>query len=62
MEANPGTIDINNFKDYAKVGINRISLGIQSFNDKHLKKLEREFIAQMRQNTQLISYKNISQI
>ena len=41
MEANPGTIDINNFKDYAKVGINRISLGIQSFNDKHLKKLER---------------------
>jgi oxygen-independent coproporphyrinogen-3 oxidase len=41
LEANPGTIDQRFFKGYKKVGINRVSLGIQSFNDKHLKSLER---------------------
>ena len=41
LEANPGTIDQSFFKGYKKVGINRVSLGIQSFNDIHLKSLER---------------------
>lgn len=41
LEANPGTIDQNFFKGYKSIGINRISLGIQSFNNKHLKSLER---------------------
>ena len=41
MEANPGTIDVNNFSDYKLAGVNRISLGVQSFNNNHLKKLER---------------------
>jgi len=41
LEANPGTIDQSYFKGYKKVGINRVSLGIQSFNDIHLKSLER---------------------
>ena len=41
IEANPGTIDKQYFYGYKDVGINRISLGIQSFNEKHLKKLER---------------------
>ncbi len=41
LEANPGTIDQSFFKGYKKVGINRVSLGIQSFNDKHLRSLER---------------------
>ena len=41
LEANPGTIDQAFFNGYKQVGINRISLGIQSFNDKHLKYLER---------------------
>ena len=41
IEANPGTIDKQYFYGYRDVGINRISLGIQSFNEKHLKNLER---------------------
>jgi putative oxygen-independent coproporphyrinogen III oxidase len=41
LEANPGGVDKSHFKEYAQVGINRISLGIQSFNDHFLKELER---------------------
>ena len=41
IEANPGTVDKKYFYGYQEIGINRMSLGIQSFNDKHLKKLER---------------------
>ena len=41
LEANPGTIDYKHFEGFAKAGVNRVSLGIQSFNDDHLKKLER---------------------
>ncbi len=41
LEANPGTIERGQFKDYFDLGINRISLGVQSFNEKHLKKLGR---------------------
>ncbi|MFM9154653.1 MAG: radical SAM protein, partial [Polynucleobacter victoriensis] len=31
MEANPGTFEIEKFKSFANSGVNRISLGIQSF-------------------------------
>ena len=41
IEANPGTFDKEHFYGYRDVGINRMSLGIQSFNQIHLKKLER---------------------
>ena len=41
MEANPGTFEIEKFKSFAKSGVNRISLGIQSFNDEKLKALGR---------------------
>jgi oxygen-independent coproporphyrinogen-3 oxidase len=41
MEANPGTFEIEKFKSYAQSGVNRISLGIQSFNDEKLKALGR---------------------
>ncbi|MAS00270.1 MAG: YggW family oxidoreductase [Nitrosomonadales bacterium] len=41
IEANPGTLDKEFFYGYKDVGVNRMSLGIQSFNQKHLKKLER---------------------
>src|SRR5690606_23968821 len=36
LEANPGTAEAQRFRDYAASGINRLSLGIQSFNDRHL--------------------------
>ncbi len=41
IEANPGTVDASYFKAYHELGINRISIGIQSLNDQHLKKLGR---------------------
>ncbi|MDO5667234.1 MAG: radical SAM family heme chaperone HemW [Alcaligenaceae bacterium] len=41
MEANPGTVEADKFKEFAASGINRLSLGIQSFNDQHLKVLGR---------------------
>lgn len=41
LEANPGTVEADRFKSYAASGVNRISLGIQSFNDMHLKRLGR---------------------
>ncbi|HDS3848928.1 radical SAM family heme chaperone HemW [Legionella pneumophila] len=41
MEANPGTVEQHRFTDYRQSGINRLSLGIQSFNPNHLKILGR---------------------
>lgn len=41
MEANPGTVEHRDFKEYRAAGINRLSLGIQSFNDKYLPVLGR---------------------
>lgn len=41
LEANPGTFEQAKFKDYRAAGINRLSIGIQSFNPQHLKALGR---------------------
>ena len=41
MEANPGTFEAEKFRSYAASGINRLSIGIQSFNPRHLKALGR---------------------
>ena len=41
LEANPGTFEAAKFKAYHACGINRLSIGIQSFNPKHLKALGR---------------------
>lgn len=41
LEANPGTIDEGHFSDYHRAGINRISVGVQSFNAEQLKRLGR---------------------
>ncbi|MGB8339183.1 MAG: radical SAM family heme chaperone HemW [Burkholderiales bacterium] len=41
LEANPGTFEAEKFSAYAKSGINRLSIGIQSFNPMHLKALGR---------------------
>lgn len=45
MEANPGTTEHMDFADYRAAGINRLSIGAQSFNDTQLKKLGRIHIA-----------------
>ena len=41
LEANPGTFEMQKFADYKAVGITRLSIGIQSFNDAHLHALGR---------------------
>lgn len=41
LEANPGAVDRNRFSDLLTAGINRISIGVQSFNDAELEWLER---------------------
>jgi len=41
LEANPGASEATRFKAYAASGVNRISLGIQTFDDDQLKKLGR---------------------
>lgn len=41
LEANPGTFEIEKFAGYAQAGINRLSIGIQSFNAEHLSALGR---------------------
>jgi len=41
MEANPGSIEAEKFAAYAKCGINRVSIGVQSFQDEQLKALGR---------------------
>lgn len=41
LEANPGTVDEAKFTGFRQAGINRLSIGIQSFNADHLKALGR---------------------
>ncbi|WP_075258179.1 radical SAM family heme chaperone HemW [Herbaspirillum camelliae] len=41
MEANPGTFEADKFRSYRESGINRLSIGIQSFNSAHLQALGR---------------------
>jgi oxygen-independent coproporphyrinogen-3 oxidase len=41
LEANPGTFEAEKFRGYRDAGVNRLSIGIQSFNPKHLKALGR---------------------
>jgi oxygen-independent coproporphyrinogen-3 oxidase len=41
LEANPGTFEAQKFRDFRSAGVNRLSIGIQSFNPQHLKALGR---------------------
>ena len=41
LEANPGTVEQQHFVGFHQAGTNRLSVGCQSFNDAHLKKLGR---------------------
>ncbi|MGH8177149.1 MAG: radical SAM family heme chaperone HemW [Steroidobacter sp.] len=41
LEANPGTIEHGRFSGYREAGVNRVSLGAQTFNDEHLHTLGR---------------------
>ena len=41
LEANPGTVEHDSFEAYVQAGINRVSLGVQSFSDELLKSIGR---------------------
>jgi oxygen-independent coproporphyrinogen-3 oxidase len=41
LEANPGTFERDRFRAYRAAGVTRLSVGVQSFNDAHLKALGR---------------------
>jgi len=41
LEANPGTVEAGKFRAFAAAGVSRLSLGIQSFDPRHLKALGR---------------------
>lgn len=41
LEANPGTLEQGRFEGYREAGINRLSIGVQSFNSEQLTKLGR---------------------
>jgi len=45
LEANPSSVDASKLKDFAAAGVNRLSLGVQSFSNKSLKFLGREHSA-----------------
>ena len=46
LEANPGTFESEKFKEFNALGINRLSIGVQSFNDDLLTKLGRVHLGQ----------------
>jgi len=41
LEANPGTFEKDRFRAFRQAGVTRLSIGVQSFNDAHLKALGR---------------------
>jgi len=41
LEANPGTVDMDRFRGFRAAGVNRLSIGIQSFDDDKLRALGR---------------------
>ncbi len=51
IEINPATINPQKLADYQEMGINRFSLGVQSFNDEHLKRAGRRHTAQQTRDT-----------
>ncbi|MAZ77852.1 MAG: YggW family oxidoreductase [Legionellaceae bacterium] len=50
MEANPGTVEQRKFNGFRQAGINRLSIGVQSFQDEKLKRLGRIHCANEAEN------------
>lgn len=64
METNPGTVSLSKLKEFRRTGINRISIGIQSFHEDELKFLTRihdnETAVQTVRNAADAGFENIS--
>ena len=55
LEANPGSVDADNFRDYHEAGVNRLSIGAQSFRNPQLEQLGRIHRADAIMKTYLIA-------
>ena len=62
LEANPGTFEAQKFADFRAAGINRLSIGIQSFNPQHLRALGRVHNDQEAHRAIEIALKNFENI
>jgi oxygen-independent coproporphyrinogen-3 oxidase len=51
LEVNPGTVDIHSLKAFRAAGVNRVSLGLQSFDDHYLRLLGRIHTAEQSRRT-----------
>jgi len=61
LEINPGTVDKVKLNDLINLGFNRFSLGIQSFNDRHLNSCGRKHSSQdSHKDLELFSSKNLN--
>lgn len=64
IEANPGEVDTQYLRHLYELGINRISFGVQTFRDDHLRVLQRTHTAKMAQQAVLdayeVGFRNIS--
>lgn len=61
IEINPGTLTEEKLKKYLQMGINRFSVGVQTFQDSHLKNCGREHSAeQTRQTLKLLKKHNLN--
>ena len=47
MEANPTSVELQKFRDYSNIGVNRISIGVQSLDNDDLKNLGRTHTAEL---------------
>ena len=57
IEANPGEVDTQYLRHLYELGINRISFGVQTFRDDHLRVLHRTHTAKMAQQAVLDAHK-----
>jgi len=62
LEANPGAVEAARFMEYAQSGVNRISLGIQSFDDAALKALGRIHDARQAREAIAIAQKAVERV
>jgi putative oxygen-independent coproporphyrinogen III oxidase len=62
LEANPGTFEAAKFRDYRASGVNRLSIGIQSFNPAHLQALGRVHDAEEARRAIAIAQENFDNI
>ncbi|PPR29828.1 MAG: Oxygen-independent coproporphyrinogen-III oxidase-like protein YqeR [Alphaproteobacteria bacterium MarineAlpha9_Bin2] len=62
LEANPSSVEAEKFENLSKIGINRLSLGIQSFNSNTLKFLGRNHSVKDGKNALKIAKKNFQRV